>query len=452
MIATEAAAEGVNLQFCSLVVNFDMPWNPQRIEQRIGRCHRYGQKYDVVVINFLNEKNQADKRVLELLEHKFNLFSGVFGASDEVLGSIEAGMDFEKRVLEIYQKCRTESEIKQEFDRLRKELDEQIQARMEDTRRKLLENFDADVHEKLKINLTNAKESIGKTERMFWETTKHILKDFARFIENELSFDLEKAPLPGIKTGRYKLISKVRENVFGDFLYRLSHPLGEYVISEALKKACPYAEVEFDVTHVPVKISMVEFLKGKTGYMILQKLIIESFDKQDYLLFSGFEENGGNIDMETCIKMFNCEGRVKHAGEIPQDAKAKLEADADRHVMAVIARNLEENNKHFMEERDKLEKWADDMVKSTEKELDDVKRQIKEQERKSRQAVTMDEQKQLQESIAALEKTKRTLRQRIFDVEDEIKGKRDALISALEARMKQKTRNENLFIIRWRVV
>ncbi|WP_140440593.1 helicase-related protein, partial [Escherichia coli] len=84
MIATEAAAEGVNLQFCSLLINYDLPWNPQRIEQRIGRCHRYGQEFDVVVINFLNQRNQADQRVLELLTEKFNLFDGVFGASDSV--------------------------------------------------------------------------------------------------------------------------------------------------------------------------------------------------------------------------------------------------------------------------------------------------------------------------------------------------------------------------------
>ena len=89
LIATEAGAEGINLQFCSLIINYDLPWNPQRIEQRIGRCHRYGQKYDVVVVNFLNEGNEADERVLELLTTKFNLFEGVFGASDEVLGSIE---------------------------------------------------------------------------------------------------------------------------------------------------------------------------------------------------------------------------------------------------------------------------------------------------------------------------------------------------------------------------
>ncbi len=80
MIATEAGAEGINLQFCSLVVNYDLPWNPQRIEQRIGRSHRYGQKHDVVVVNFLNRKNEADQRVYELLSEKFKLFDGVFGA------------------------------------------------------------------------------------------------------------------------------------------------------------------------------------------------------------------------------------------------------------------------------------------------------------------------------------------------------------------------------------
>src|SRR5438045_5937703 len=135
LIATEAAAEGVNLQFCSLVVNYDLPWNPQRIEQRIGRCHRYGQLHDVVVINFLNERNAADRRVLVLLSEKFSLFNGVFGASDEVLGTIESGVDFEKRILPIYQECRTPDQIDAAFRALRAEMDEQLRARMDDTRR-----------------------------------------------------------------------------------------------------------------------------------------------------------------------------------------------------------------------------------------------------------------------------------------------------------------------------
>jgi len=74
MIATESATEGINLQFCSLVINYDLPWNPQRVEQRIGRCHRYGQEFDVIVMNIINTKNRADQRVFELLNQKFLLF------------------------------------------------------------------------------------------------------------------------------------------------------------------------------------------------------------------------------------------------------------------------------------------------------------------------------------------------------------------------------------------
>ncbi len=145
MIATESGAEGINLQFCNLVVNYDLPWNPQRIEQRIGRCHRYGQLHDVVVVNFINRANQADKRVFELLDAKLKLFDGVFGASDEVLGVLESGIDFEKRIHAIYQTCRTPAEIDAGFDALQKELEVEIAAAMTDARAKLLENFDDDV-------------------------------------------------------------------------------------------------------------------------------------------------------------------------------------------------------------------------------------------------------------------------------------------------------------------
>ena len=171
MIATEAAAEGINLQFCSLVVNYDLPWNPQRIEQRIGRCHRYGQKFDVVVVNFLNNSNAADQRVYQLLDEKFKLFSGVFGASDEVLGVIESGVDFEKRIVKIYQTCRTTEAIQLAFDFLQKEMEPQIEQNIDLTKRKLLENFDEEVHEKLRINLQQSSEYLGKFENWLWQVT-----------------------------------------------------------------------------------------------------------------------------------------------------------------------------------------------------------------------------------------------------------------------------------------
>ena len=85
LLVTDSGSEGLNLQFCNTIINYDLPWNPQKIEQRIGRCHRYGQKNDVVVINLLNTQNVADKRVYEILSEKFELFQGVFGASDKAI-------------------------------------------------------------------------------------------------------------------------------------------------------------------------------------------------------------------------------------------------------------------------------------------------------------------------------------------------------------------------------
>lgn len=164
MIATEAAAEGINLQFCSLVINYDLPWNPQRIEQRIGRCHRYGQQHDVVVINFLNRANAADQRVHELLSDKLKLFDGLFGSSDEVLGILESGVDFEKRIHAIYQTCRHSDEIQASFDALQKELETEIHAKLADTRTSLLENFDSEVADKLRHNKIDGERYLNKIQ------------------------------------------------------------------------------------------------------------------------------------------------------------------------------------------------------------------------------------------------------------------------------------------------
>ncbi len=123
LVVTDAGSEGLNLQFCNTVINYDLPWNPQKIEQRIGRCHRYGQKHDVVAINLLNTENEADRRVYEILSKKFELFDGVFGASDIALGALESGSSFEKTILNIYQNCGTKSEFKKAFDKLNRQLD-----------------------------------------------------------------------------------------------------------------------------------------------------------------------------------------------------------------------------------------------------------------------------------------------------------------------------------------
>ena len=451
LIATEAAAEGVNLQFCSLVINYDLPWNPQRIEQRIGRCHRYGQRHDVVVINFLNERNEADRRVLELLAEKFHLFSGVFGASDEVLGSIESGVDFEKRVLAIYQTCRTPAEIAAAFQILRDEMDASIKTRIDDTQRALMEHFDEDVHARLKMQLAQTREQLDRVGRLFWALTGYMLRDHAKFLKDALAFHLHTPPRPDLKTGDYHLISKTEPNVAGEFLYRLTHPLGEYVLDNGKHCPTPVATVAFDISNHVGRITAIETLKGQSGWLTLQKLTVESFEREEFLLFSAFADAGQSLDQETCEKLFRCMAQTAPATATPE-AEDRLDREAKRHAQATIAGSLESNSQIFQQERERLDRWAEDMVLAAEKELADTKAQIKALNRQTRLATTIDEQHGLQNKIRDLEKTQRTQRQQIFNVEDEIKGKRDLLIDRLEKRLSQRTSSEHLFSIRWQVV
>lgn len=463
MLATEAAAEGINLQFCSLVINYDLPWNPQRIEQRIGRCHRYGQQHDVVVINFLNERNAADRRVLELLTQKFRLFSGIFGASDEVLGAVESGVDFEKRILDIYQQCRSTEEIDAAFEALQAEMETRIRSRLDDTRKALFEHFDEDVHERLRIQLDDTRIRLDRFSRRFWNLTRYMLGGRAAFDEGELAFDLQEPPRSDISPGRYHLISKSYPTLqskaleedgteYGRFLYRLSHPLGEYVTEQARTLDTPSAKIIFDATHHQPRSLAVEKLRGKSGHLSLMKLVIDTYGREEYLLFSGFEENGTSLDQESMEKLFGCEGTDAGPVDIPEAVLRLLSTDAERHMKATISRSLDRNSTYFNQSREKLEQWADEMVLSAEKRLVATKEQIKAQRRLARQAETLEEQHRLQQKIQKLEKQQRRQRMEIFTVEDEISAKRDALIEALEKRLSQKTEAETLFTIAWSVV
>lgn len=455
MIATEAGSEGINLQFCSLVINYDLPWNPQRIEQRIGRCHRYGQKHDVVVINFLNEKNKADQRVYELLSRKFTLFEGVFGASDEVLGALESGIDFERKVLDIYQSCRSPEEIEAAFDALRDSLEGEINEKMLDTRRKLMEHFDQEVHDRLKVRLEQTQIILDRFSRRFWALTRFVLDGHARFDDKHLMFQLVDPPGPAFDQGRYVLISRHapggRTDGDAGRLYRTSTPLGEFVLDQGKTCSTPVAEIVFDSGSLAARVSDVERLRGRTGWLRLNRLEVQSLEAVEHVLFSAFDDAGESIDQEACEKLFECASSVTPLGDPNDAAIARLDAESDRHIAAVINREGEANNQHFKEAQEKLERWAEDMEAAAEAELHRTKEQMKVLRRQARQASTLTEQKEIQDKLKKLEQQQRRQRQQIFARLDEISTKRDALIDELEARLAQKTERETLFTIRWAV-
>ena len=450
MIATEAAAEGINLQFCSLLVNYDLPWNPQRIEQRIGRCHRYGQKHDVVVVNFLNTKNAADVRVFELLRDKFNLFNGVFGASDEVLGAIGSGIDFEKRIAEILQSCRTTEEINKCFDELQKAMESDIDEKMLDTRKKLLENFDVEVAQKLKLSKDSTEKYLDKFEQKLWDLTKYYLNDYADFDDNKKYFMLNKNPFPELEINRgpYRL----GKNIEDANTYRVSHPLAQRIFADTKSKKLPIQELVFDYTNnKTTKISILENLIGKSGWLTLKNLTVDSFEKEDYLIFAGYQDNGEYIDYEQCEKLFmlGVQEVNKVSGSPDYDRlSTHIEARKSGFMDLIAQRNVQ----FFDDEMTKLDKWAEDRKNSLEIELKQLDKDIKTLKTESKKILKLEEKLQAQKVIKEMESKRNKMRRDLFDSQDLVDKQKEDLIEKIEAKLNQKISEEELFTIRWRLI
>ena len=408
MIATEAGAEGINLQFCSLVINYDLPWNPQRIEQRIGRCHRYGQKHDVVVVNFVDRSNEADARVYELLAQKFQLFEGVFGASDEVLGAIGSGVDFERRIANIYQNCRSPSEIRANFEQLQLDLSGEINEAMVKTRQILLENFDEEVQDKLRIRAEDSRSARNRYERMLMDLTRAELRDCASF--NDDGFNLQRVPdgiessgIEGIELGRYELPRRS-----GDaHLYRINHPLALWITQQAKTRALDGARLVFDYDGYGIKVSTLEPYRSKAGWLTCKLLVVQALgNEEQHLLVAATTTDGAALaedDPEKLLRLPATSTPSPLWGEGWGEGQTALEQRVVARKTQLLREINQRNLGYFEQEVQKLDAWADDLKLGLEQEIKETDREIKEVRRTAATSPTLEEKLSWQKKQRELE-------------------------------------------------
>jgi len=450
LIATESAAEGVNLQFASLVVNYDLPWNPQRVEQRIGRCHRYGQQHDVVVVNFLNRRNAADQRVFQLLAEKFRLFDGVFGASDEVLGALESGVDIEKRIARVYQECRTAEEIQTAFDALQAELDDKISQAMVETRRSLLENFDEEVHARLQLHRDDALSALSRRSQWLLALTRFELDGQAIFEAQHPRFqvradDHAENNFPGFYNLDWKE-AEARDEAF----YSPEHPLAQRLLQTAFSRQLPLAEVTFDYHHHGANVAALRDFVGKRGWLEVSRLGVESLNTEEFMVFAGQSDDGKPLDDDQCQKLLGIAGKVLTESDesTPPPTLAALRQEQ-------ISRRLQEvdtrNGQYFDEEVNKLDRWADDLKFGLEREIRDIDKDMREARSDTSQAVTLTDKLTAQKALKNLEAKRNKLRRDLYDQQDAIDAQRNDLITEIEKQLKQQHSLLPLFTLRWRL-
>lgn len=453
MIATEAAAEGINLQFCSMLVNYDLPWNPQRVEQRIGRIHRFGQKFDVVVANFSNKGNIAEQRILELLSNKFKLFSSVFGASDEVLGAIEDGFDFEKKISEILNSSRTDSEIDSAFQELEKQFAQDISKEMASAKAKVFDSLDPHVQDRLKAYDSQSGEVLNKFERLLLDLTKHALKDVAAFEGDGRHFVLNASPVKGAEPGRYFFKSQPLDNAHQ---YRYSSPLAQHVLDSAITSRTPTAELTFSLSKSHRASTAVKALAGEKGTLTVD-LVTYSMNARDekitesYFLAGALTAGGTWLDSEyvsdildlACIEQTELDALVD-----PSQFEKHLDTQRQSLEREVQARN----SRYYDQQEELLYRNQQDRKAEHEGQI----REFKAKEKEARKAANNsdDPMEQLR-----LKKEARRWEQKAEDADDEFRSLKkelreeaDKYLELIEQALKGIQTTEHIFTIKWKIV
>jgi ERCC4-related helicase len=441
MIATEAAAEGINLQFCSMVVNYDLPWNPQRIEQRIGRCHRYGQLHDVVVVNFLNSENEVENRVYELLNQKYTLFQGVFGSSDHVLGAIENGVDFEKRMLEAYKKCRTKEEIDAYFKALEEEFKDAIDQRIKEVQSVLFENFEGSVINKLRITYSDTKTFLEKFEKWLWEITRFYLQSMAKFEAEDFTFTL-------LENGDRYTLNKKRTDARH---YRIQSEVAQKLLLKAKSEKTDKAHLIFDLASSPMRYSELEQIRGAKGLLKISNLAVSSeIEEHDTLILTGITNENKVLSEHNVRDLLNVNIQTDKFIKLDLD---DLEKEHQKNKKEKLD-YLEKSDAAFMQrEFTKFEHWADDKIRALEFDLKEERQKLRELERdQHKENILAEELIELQEKISKIKRKYNRLRQEIYDREDEINEQRDSMIAEAKGKLTRAIEEVELFTVSFEII
>lgn len=178
LVATDIAAEGFNLEFCSLVVNYDLPYNTLEIEQRVGRCHRQGQENDVIVLSFLDKENYGDVRTLEIANKRLTQYQGIIGMSDQIFGNFGADV-----VGVIRQSARHKDVIQREFERVLEQYKESNEALVDAAESVLFTSFTSEVARKVAVTPKYIAEKVEQINADLWDITAPLLAEHGYMID-----------------------------------------------------------------------------------------------------------------------------------------------------------------------------------------------------------------------------------------------------------------------------
>ena len=422
LISTEAGAKGLNLQFCDTIVNYDLPWNPQRIEQRIGRCHRYGQKHDVTVINFLASDNEAQRLTFDILSQKLELFGAVLGMSDEVLhqpgsdGNSQLGMalgpDFESQLNKIWDRARSVEEVEEELRKLRDSMD--------DRRRELEE-----VHERT-VGLIESRldESVHQVFRRIRDELPATLAELDKELERVALSYLEAADAPHQvrESGERRIIELWRDPRLPEPLasgltiavggssgledlepLHTSHPLIEAAVAEARKAGSGNFRLRFELGENSSEI--LQQRRGSRGRLALTKVSYDGFEREDRLIATAIFEDSDVLRPAEAAHEFLQLPCTELPASVPEWSLTAEELDevVDEEVFLDQSAAAQRDQASFEKSIDQLDQYMEDRALLLRRNRADLTGRIETAEAKRDGALGADARNDAEEKLKKLE-------------------------------------------------
>lgn len=443
LISTEAGGEGINLQFCSLLINYDLPWNPQKVEQRIGRVHRYGQKHDVVIVNFINRRNRADNRVFELLSEKFKLFEGVFGASDEILGAIvSSDIDIERRIYDIYQKCRTPEAIAEAFDRLDEDVLKAREVRENKTIQTLMQTLDIEVVRRLKRQRENSALLLDEYQQMLLSFARAELPE-AQFNDKHFTWNHT----------RYDLDWAQAQQHDSEFfrLQAIEHHLAWELVKKVKSRELPVhssQQLVFNLAALSGQHKGLAPYVGQGGQLQVKKLTYHFAGiTEEHLLVAAQTSSGSIIPTKVAEKLLTVPAQMQPLNQpvSANDLDPLFEKLLEQKKIDTEA----QLQKYFEQENTKLERWADDRRRALEMEVKELDLEIREMKKAARGLANLQEQIAARRKIKLKESERDNAMLAYQQAKKKIEADEDKLLDDIEAKLKLRHDIEDLFCVPW---
>jgi adenine-specific DNA-methyltransferase len=431
LVCTEAGAKGLNLQFCETVINYDLPWNPQRIEQRIGRCHRYSQQRDVTVVNFIGRDNEAHKLTFEILSQKLDLFGRVLDASDHVLHEPRTdapellvsalSVEFESDLRSIYSRSRTLDEVTREIAALRDKISERREAfekEYERTSQIIESRFDENVRRVFKRLREDLPRSLADLDTDIVSLVDGYLTgrgaEYRRYDEaGRVVFELATAAaLPADVGGGTRFATGDARALTGAEALNLAHPLVRAAIADA-RTWTGSGSVKLQV---PVGASPdLTALIGKVGHLCVALVDYSGFEPVQRLVAAGVV-GGVPIEPSLAAKLVHLEAADSPAVEIP--VEAQWVDDAVDEAAFVDQRQVEQGEqKHFEEAIGQLERFVEDKILVCRRERASLAEKLRSTKARRNEIVGFSDRDRVEAEIVRLATKDESLEQRIGALE-----------------------------------